>query len=670
MASSDVVAQLYEAAAKLKSDGAKAEDSYTFLVLSVTSEDAKARQLVADMLPEYFKLFPSMSEKALNAQLDLCEDGELQIRCHAVRGLFHIGQANATYIPRIADVLAQLLLAEEGPELKAVRETLKKTFALSPKSCFAVMLQHVNDSEEALRIRAFDFFQAQLTEMLGTIKGDKEFQAELVAGIKKVMINQRGLSEAQFNTFELNLRKMPTLKENFDAEMKEIIDAQVVLPEKFDPTNTVAITSLCNVLKRQGKYLQPLEGSKFLDFFFVQVLPHLQQIPEAQRLILLRAVVDARQGISPSAARLAFPTVHQAFIDQVPTKDALAEAAAAAKTTETKTEAPAEKGKEAAAKPATTLNKIKINFSFVECLLFLLHTLGRLAPDALRTECGVFKPTGQPGEVMTDELKAKREALLERLKALEQGCGEKGFEVPIKKFDELSKSIASRLKSAVGDEKKELENKLSFVRVSKASVENLRVLTKGLAQKEPSLQDPAPSWRRGGGRDRKKGPGKGPQKAPQKGQQNQGNQQQQNQQGGKKRRFGRGGKGGQQMYQPPTKRAKGEPGPAAALANRGGNRGGRGGRASVVAEVEVAASLAAGEVEAGRTRKGRVAAISSCMCHLNVDVNLSKEKIRFRSRVLFTLQHYLYQPTTFESEDLFDVRAARVVCGTATARMR
>eukprot|EP00457_Paulinella_chromatophora_P001097 gb/GEZN01001099.1/.p1 GENE.gb/GEZN01001099.1/~~gb/GEZN01001099.1/.p1 ORF type:complete len:581 (-),score=153.32 gb/GEZN01001099.1/:1516-3258(-) len=507
MADEDIVSQLYAASGKLKESGVKEEESYTFLLGSVTSADAKARQLVADLLPEYFKLFPSLAEKALNAQLDLCEDPELQIRCHAVRGLFHIGQANATYIPRIADVLAQLLLAEEVPEIKAVRDTLTQTFTLSPRSCFTVIMQHANDSEEALRMRAFEFFQLQFKQHLAQINKDPEFQAEVVAAIKKVLLNARGASDAEFKAYESNLKQISSFAKgsSFAAQMRELIEAQITLPETFDPSDENAIVSMINVLKRQGPYLKPLEGSKFLDYFLLTVLPSLQEIPESQRLILLRAVVEHRRGISPVTARLAFPTVYQAFIDQIPTDGAASDGVASEATSSsvevkaaaTDAAAPVAGDKAVAPadpKAATTLNKIKINFSFVECLLLLLHTLGKLAPEALRLHCGIFIPTGQPGEAA---LKQKREALLERLKALEQGCGDKGFDVPIKKFTELSKTIATRLKGATGDSKKGLEGKLAFVHESKSSVVNLKALCEGLKQKDFELKDLVPSWKQG-----------------------------------------------------------------------------------------------------------------------------------------------------------------------------
>jgi hypothetical protein len=63
------------------------------------------------LLRSFLKHFADLSERALNAQLDLCEDEELAVRVHAIRSLADLCKGSPVHTQRIADVLSQLLVA-------------------------------------------------------------------------------------------------------------------------------------------------------------------------------------------------------------------------------------------------------------------------------------------------------------------------------------------------------------------------------------------------------------------------------------------------------------------------------------------------------------------------------------------------------------------------------
>jgi len=64
-------------------DKSSEEGSYLFLIESVKKNDPKAKQLIAQILPQFFHYFPSLSEQAINAQFDLCEDEKLNVSSSA-----------------------------------------------------------------------------------------------------------------------------------------------------------------------------------------------------------------------------------------------------------------------------------------------------------------------------------------------------------------------------------------------------------------------------------------------------------------------------------------------------------------------------------------------------------------------------------------------------------
>lgn len=55
--------------AKLAASGAEEEASFNFLLEAVKNTDPKGRQLAAQFIPQFFKLFSESSEKAINAQI-------------------------------------------------------------------------------------------------------------------------------------------------------------------------------------------------------------------------------------------------------------------------------------------------------------------------------------------------------------------------------------------------------------------------------------------------------------------------------------------------------------------------------------------------------------------------------------------------------------------------
>ncbi len=48
-------------------------------IIAAAKGSSKAKQLAAQLIPRFFKYFPSLSAQAINAQLDLCEEDELGV---------------------------------------------------------------------------------------------------------------------------------------------------------------------------------------------------------------------------------------------------------------------------------------------------------------------------------------------------------------------------------------------------------------------------------------------------------------------------------------------------------------------------------------------------------------------------------------------------------------
>ena len=60
-------------------------------ILAATKGSTKAKQLAAQLIPRFFKYFPDLSNSAVDAHLDLCEDEDL--------GVSHLSIFSAMFSP-------------------------------------------------------------------------------------------------------------------------------------------------------------------------------------------------------------------------------------------------------------------------------------------------------------------------------------------------------------------------------------------------------------------------------------------------------------------------------------------------------------------------------------------------------------------------------------------
>ncbi|RRT65713.1 hypothetical protein B296_00028209 [Ensete ventricosum] len=105
------VEKLYEFGERLNEakDKSMHVSDYEGIIAAVKGQSVKAKQLAAQLIPRFFKFFPTLASKAMTAQFDLVEEDELGIRVQAIRGLPLLCKDTPEYVSKIVDVLGQLL---------------------------------------------------------------------------------------------------------------------------------------------------------------------------------------------------------------------------------------------------------------------------------------------------------------------------------------------------------------------------------------------------------------------------------------------------------------------------------------------------------------------------------------------------------------------------------
>jgi len=213
----------------------KEEDSYRLMIDSVKS-GPEVKQLLAQFIPRFCQFFPQLSEQAINAQLDLCEDEKLNIRVFAIRGLAEICKGDTKTVPRIGDVLGQLLLAEDPIELQTVQRTFAQLFELDLAGAFAALFLHIKDGEDALRAKAIKFLAGQLKDQAARVRTNEPVQEALVAGIKDVLHHESGVTAQEFDTFLDLLKTLPVYAKNKQhaADLVTVLAKQAHLDKDFE----------------------------------------------------------------------------------------------------------------------------------------------------------------------------------------------------------------------------------------------------------------------------------------------------------------------------------------------------------------------------------------------------------------------------------------------------
>lgn len=93
-------------------------------ILEAVKGEAKEKRLASQFIGKFFKFFPHLTDVAIDAQLDLCEDADIQIRRQAIKDLPQLCKDSKEHTSKIADILAQLLIVEDASELQQVHMSL------------------------------------------------------------------------------------------------------------------------------------------------------------------------------------------------------------------------------------------------------------------------------------------------------------------------------------------------------------------------------------------------------------------------------------------------------------------------------------------------------------------------------------------------------------------
>ncbi|KAK4364118.1 hypothetical protein RND71_015476 [Anisodus tanguticus] len=263
-----IIEKLYEYGERLNEAKDKSQnvEDYENIIKAAKSSSVKAMQLAAQLIPRFFKYFPSLSVRAVDAQLDFCEAEELGVRVQAIRGLPLFCKDTPEHLSKIVDILVQLLTAEENVERDAVNKALLSLLRQDVKASLTALFKHVETvdeqmSDDNLRERTLVFIRDKVFPLKAELlKPPEQMERHITDLIKKSLQDVTG---AEFKMFMDFLKSLTIFGDKAPQErvqeLIEIIAGQADLDAQFNrgASNSRFLTYL-------NKHIFPVFDKKYM----------------------------------------------------------------------------------------------------------------------------------------------------------------------------------------------------------------------------------------------------------------------------------------------------------------------------------------------------------------------------------------------------------------------
>ncbi|CAG9792035.1 unnamed protein product [Diatraea saccharalis] len=382
--STDNIEKLYEnygILADAKDDISKHEKEYLEILAAVKGSD-KEKRLASQFIAKFFHNFPNLSEQAIEAQFDLCEDDDVAIRKQAIKDLPVLCKENKEHTQRIADILSQLLQSDDTTEINVVTNSLMTILKGDPKGALTGIFSQIHQSTDGevtndiVRERCIKFLATKVKQ-LGREIINKEAEDLIIAECKKIL--EDVVAEEFEHIMELltwsRLGKTPAGKK----ELVQLVAALAFSPEDWHPEDPEYVDRIIQCSQHAlPLFSSQVDSSQFVTFFCDHVLVRWDDITTAEggadsKLELLKILAEITEHCGDvENMQEKINTVYDILMKYLPEAPVATEENSADKDkqeTETKQE-------ETSAMPS-------LQFSHVECALFALHSLCRKSPDTL-----------------------------------------------------------------------------------------------------------------------------------------------------------------------------------------------------------------------------------------------------------------------------------------------
>ncbi|EDO32347.1 predicted protein [Nematostella vectensis] len=333
-------------------------DEYSAILAAVKGTLGE-KKLASSFITRFFKYFPKLQEHAIDAMLDLCEDEDNLLRKQAIKGLPELCKANVEHLPRIADVLTQLLQSDDVLELGIVKNALVSLFKMEPKGTIGGLFSQILSGEEQVRDKAIKFLAEAVAEFAKkTLHPSPETEEYLVDEIKKALSDVTG---EEFKAFMTILSQLKTMQGSPQV-LADIVTEQAELCQPFQPTDVDSIDRFISCARQAIPFfVRGASADPFFSYLIKQVVPQASQLTQAEdgedpKLEMLKLCAEMSSCTLPEETiKAAVEPLFSLLLEYMPLPPSDSEDG----------------------KPTEDGTEPKLQFSYVECLLFAFHQLAR-----------------------------------------------------------------------------------------------------------------------------------------------------------------------------------------------------------------------------------------------------------------------------------------------------
>jgi len=347
------------------------------------------KKLAAQFIAKYFKNLPELHENAIEVLLDLCEDVDMATRVHAIRGVASVSKDAPEELPRMGDILVQLLQADEVLELDTVKHALESLLRVDIKGTLGALFGRIIDGEDNQREKAITFLRDKvIAHAKELLHPDKEAEEYLTEQIKKVLEDVNG---EEFRIFIDILRNLKIFQGQNSHVLLDLIADQADINSNFQPDKVDNVERLISCLSMAVPFYKiGASDAKFLNYISTKVLPIFDKLEDSHKLSLLKLLAEMSSHCKPEEPKRVIEPIYELVKTHIPNK------------TPEGSDAP------------------KINFTYIECLLYIFHQMAAKSPSSLFSICGLIVSTDKEPPKPDEESKAKQEDLKTRLELLER----------------------------------------------------------------------------------------------------------------------------------------------------------------------------------------------------------------------------------------------------------
>ncbi|KAG7456358.1 hypothetical protein MATL_G00251420 [Megalops atlanticus] len=337
------------------------KDAYQAILDGVKS-GPKEKRLAAQFIPKFFSNFPELADAAINAQLDLCEDEDVSIRRQAIKELPRF--AAGENLPRVADILTQLLQTDDSAEFNQVNVALISIFKIDAKGTLGGLFTQILQGEDIVRERAIKFLSTKMRVLPEDVM-TKEVEDYIFTEIKKVLEDVTGEEFVLLMRILSGLKSLQTVSGR--QQLVELVVEQAFLEQALNLADVDNMDRLLQCTRQAlPLFSKNVHSTRFVTHFCDHVLPNLSTLtsPVAELDIQLE-VLKLLAEMSPFCGDMEkleanLTMLFKKLLEFMPLPPENME-----------------NGEN------TGNEEPKLQFSYVECLLFSFHQLGKKLPDFL-----------------------------------------------------------------------------------------------------------------------------------------------------------------------------------------------------------------------------------------------------------------------------------------------